>query len=621
MVRRLAFVFLLLCVTNAPARDKSDEWIEVRAPHFAVVTNAGEKKARYAADQFERMRAVFEKVFPGIAADSGSPITVIAVRNEKEFRALEPEAYLAKGQLKLAGLFLRAPEKNFILLRLDAEGDHPYATVYHEYTHFLTRNAGEWLPLWLNEGLAEFYENTDIRDKDALLGKPSEANLNLLNHTRLLPLATLFAVDSSSPYYREENKASIFYAESWALTHYLWINDFQAKTTLISDYGAMAKQKVDPVVAATRAFGDLQVLQKALEKYVQSPLNQLQMKGAVTVNDAEFKVQPLTLAQSEALRAEFLAYNQRGADAKALLEQVLKDDPNNVSAHETMGYLEFRQRHLEEARKWYEQAVQLDSQSYLANYYFAAIAMSGGQLKPEDEARVENSLRTAIKLNPSFAPAYDRLAVFFGMRHQNLEEAYMLALHAVSIDPENVTYRLNSANVLMQRERGQDAVRVIQNASKVAKSPEDIARVQNALQMAEQYQAAKEAFEAQAQRAEAGAGPAAQPDGPPAAVDQESSAPVLKHAATVAQGPHRDATGIIKDVQCSMPAKMDLKLETDKGTVVLHTDNYYKVLFSALGFAPTGTLRPCSDLAGRPARVEFVDSDNAPQITSVELQK
>ena len=63
------------------------------------------------------------------------------MKDKKAFQALEPEAYLAKGQLELAGLFLRAPDKNYVLLRLDAQGEHPYATVYHEYTHLLLGDA------------------------------------------------------------------------------------------------------------------------------------------------------------------------------------------------------------------------------------------------------------------------------------------------------------------------------------------------------------------------------------------------------------------------------------------------------------------------------------------------
>jgi hypothetical protein len=202
-------IFLLLTVLSAlvaPARDKPENWLEVRSPHFIILCNAGEKPGRHVAGQFERMRLVFHAEFPEARVDSGAPIIVLAVKDKKDFQTLEPEAYLAKGQLELAGLFLRAPDKNYILMRLDAEGLHPYATVYHEYTHLLWSPAERWLPLWLNEGLAEFYQNTDIRDNDVTLGQPSPENLFILRHERLLPLPTLLTIDQSSPYYHEGSK-------------------------------------------------------------------------------------------------------------------------------------------------------------------------------------------------------------------------------------------------------------------------------------------------------------------------------------------------------------------------------------------------------------------------------
>ena len=70
------------------------------------------------------------------------------------------------------------------------------------------------------------------------------------------------------------------------------------------------------------------------------------------------------------MRADFLAYDERTKDARALLDGVLKEDPNNVIAYEAMGYLAFREGKLDEAGKWYEKAVKLDSHSFLAQYYF-----------------------------------------------------------------------------------------------------------------------------------------------------------------------------------------------------------------------------------------------------------
>jgi len=131
MKRRILLFLPLLAVVSAPTRDKPENWIEVRSQHFVVATDSNEKQGRRIADQFERMRSVFHAAFPKLQVDPPSPIIVLAVKDERGFKALEPEAYLAKGSLRLGGLFLRAPDKNYVLMRLDAQGEHPYAVVYH----------------------------------------------------------------------------------------------------------------------------------------------------------------------------------------------------------------------------------------------------------------------------------------------------------------------------------------------------------------------------------------------------------------------------------------------------------------------------------------------------------
>ena len=617
MLPRLASVLLMFTAALAPARDKAETWTEVRSPHFVVVTNSNEKQGRRVADQFERMRSVFHVAFPKLQVDPGSPIIVLAIKDDKDFKALEPAAYLAKGSLMLGGLFLRTPDKNYVLMRLDAEGEHPYSVVYHEYTHLILSKAAEWMPLWMNEGMAEFYQNTEIREKEALIGEPSGENLALLRQNRLLPLATLFTVDEKSPYYHEENKGSIFYAESWALIHYITIKDHQDKRSRLAQYSELLSQKVDQATAATTAFGDLRQLQGELEGYIhQASFSYFKMTTTTEVDDSAFTAQVLGPAQADALRADFLAYNQRTADARTLLEHVLQEDPNNVSAQETLGFLEFRQGHVEEARQRYAQAVQFDSQSFLAHYYFAAMSMNG-TMAASDEAKVENSLRASIKLNPTFAPSYDRLAVFLGMRSRNLEEARTMGLTAVSLDPANVGYRINLANVLLAMRNGQSAVEVLRAAVKLAKTPQESQAVDNLLMHAQEYAEALEEMKQNRRRTEEA----------PAGEEQISSSADIPHLARrknfVPSGPHRFVVGVLKDVHCDAP-NLDLTVTSGAKKLALHADNYYKIQFTALNFQPSGDLNPCNDLESRPAKVEYVDSadkDDVPRLLAVELRK
>jgi len=478
MFRRIAVLVLFLAAFHLSASGSPAAWVEVQSPHFTLVTDAGDQQGRRVLDQFERMRGVFRTLFPHAHVDPPAPVLIIAAKDQEHFEALEPLAYLAKDKISLAGLFLNAEDKNYILLRLDADGAIPCATIYHEYTHLQLSYASDWLPLWLNEGLAEFFQNTDIRDTGVQLGKPSFNDLLYLRQNGILPLPALFQVDVDSLDYHDQQKGSIFYAESWALTHYLEITDRRQHTHRLVDYAKRVNRHEDPVAAAGKAFGDLNRLQKALESYIaQTTFEYLRISNAaVPIDDASFKVRTLTPVEADAICADFLAYNQRAGDARALLATVLQRDPGNLSAHETLGLLEMEAGHREAARQWYEQAIKLDSQSYLVYYYYAAISIAAGS---GSDAGIENSLRMAIQLNPRFAPAYDQLASFYEARGEKPHEARMLKLQAMSLEPGGMRYRLSAANVLLEEVRPEHALHILRPALSAAKMPDQVIRPSN----------------------------------------------------------------------------------------------------------------------------------------------
>jgi Tfp pilus assembly protein PilF len=587
------------------------------------VSNGGEKQARHVAGQLERMRSVFQTLFPAPSADSGSPIVALALKDKKSFQTLEPEAYLAKGQLDLAGLFLNAPDKNYILLRMDAEGEHPYATIYHEYTHFRVRNTSDWLPLWVNEGLAEYFQNTEIWGKEVYLGEPSPDDIQYLRQNRLLPLTTLFKVDHNSPYYHDEQKGSVFYAESWALVHYLQINDFPKRIDRLADYVQLVSQNVDSVTAAERAFGDLNQLQNALNLYVgQGSFQQFKAAVPTNVDETTFAVHALTLPQANAVRADLLAYDGRTRDAHALLDNVLREDPDNLQAHETMGYLSLSEGDHQAALNWYAQAVKLGSESYLTQYRFAAMSlMNGGHLSTEDAAAVETSLRKAIELNPSFAPPYDALAGLYARQHERLDEAHALNVKAIALDPNNLTYRENAASVLLVQDNQADAIRVLQLALARAKVPQDRAVIESRLQAIQQYQTEQAGAEkVQAMQNNASVErPSTQGQ---IVVPENAAGDGAKHPNETPHGTMRVFTGTVRSAVCSYPSVLELKIADAAKTLSLYSNNFSKIEFSAANFTPKGDLDPCRDLLGLKARVEYSEtSDKAEdgQIVSVVL--
>ncbi len=489
---RPVVLFLVLFVAFAASTSgQTDAWLEVCTPHFVVVSNSSEKDVRRVSRQFERMRLVFQRVFPAASLDTPTPIVVLAVESKRNMEALEPEICLHKGQANVVGLFLQAPEKNYVLIWQNAGGLHPFAPIYHEYAHFVLGGTGARMPLWLSEGWAEFYQNIEIANNEVRIGKVDAYTVDSLQRNQWLPMATLLAVDRHSPYYHEEDKISIFYAEAWALTYYLKTKDIRENTHRILDYLDLIHKRVDSVSAASQAFGDLQQLQADLRKYVvNGDYSVVQIPVSADLDDSSSVVRNLTQTEADTVRADFLAHEGRLDDARTLLETVLREDPQSISAHESMGYIAFRQRNYDEAHTWYAQAVKLDSESFLAHYYVALSAIKVSEMKKRlpdasGQASIETNLRSALKLSPSFAPASDGLGVFLAMRGKDYDEAHQWIQKAIQMDPGSIEFRIDDANVLMRMNRSKDAIDELEAALKMVPTPEQTSAMENMLQVAQ----------------------------------------------------------------------------------------------------------------------------------------
>lgn len=612
---RIACAWLVAAALIRPAAASTDQWIEVRSAQFTVLSDAHEKEARQILDQFERMRWVFGALFPEASADPAQPVVVVAAKDRKIFAAMEPAEYLGRGKLNLGGYFLHTLDKNYILLRLDAEYEHPYAAVYHEYTHLQFASASEWMPLWLNEGLAEFMQNTEFRNNDVVLGGPSAGHILYLQQHSMIPLSVLFKVDAASPYYHEEEKASVFYAESWALTHFLIMTDRENHSHRLNDYIKLVRNNEDPATAAEKAFGNLDDLARALGRYVQArAYRELVMSSAAApIDESAYKIRTLTPSEADALRADVLARVQRTAEAHTLLDQVLKEDPGNVQAHETMGFLAMSEKNFPEALQWYGEAVKLDSQDYLAHYYFAALSMNMGAA--DEDKQIESSLQAAIRLNPRFAPPYDRLAVFYAMRRENLEQAHWMSLRAVSLDPGNAGYRVNAASVLLRMGRYDDARATLKGAARVAKNPAELAMVQSQMERVGEIQAARAQEQAYAKE---------QQEAPtPAPVTEVSTEP--KHPTEPANGPHFVVDGVVENTSCHYPSEIEFQIKTAAGkTVTLYNNDFDQIDFTAVRFIPRQSMNPCTDFKGMKIHATYVaarDSSMDGQIVAMVLRR
>jgi tetratricopeptide (TPR) repeat protein len=378
-------------------------------------------------------------------------------------------------------------------------------------------------------------------------------------------------------------------------------------------------QHVDPVTAALQAFGDLKKLEPQLRDYMfHRTYQELKLNSAVApIDEKAMTATSIPQTQADAVRADVLAYVGRRGDAGVVLDAVLKADPKNVQALETMGYLAQRDGKMDEARKWFSQAVDLDSQSFLAQYYFGAISLMHGDTSQQTEA----SLRKAIQLNPRFAPANDALAMLYARRRDNLDEAHLLSVTAVALEPSVTQYRMDAAYVLMQMGRYDDAIRVLDLAKSVAKSTLEADVVQTRIAQVEQVRQNMERAKQQNAQVQTTVTTVGQPVAG-GQTPSEDAGP--RHPSEKPHGPMLTAVGTIQSVTCSYPVVIEMKIVGAKGTIALYNNNYYDVDFTAANFTPQGELHPCKDIEGMKAKVQYfatADKTVDGQIVSVELSK
>jgi hypothetical protein len=251
-----------------------DRWLEVSTPQFRVVTNAGARKARELARSFTLFQWALSRLQPDLDLEGEDPITVLAFDDEESFAPykLRREEEKATATKSVIGQFFGHPEGTYILVNAFPPGrQSSLPTVYHEYVHFfVAKNLGR-VPLWFNEGLAVYYSSFEIRRDRLELGLPPEDFLTWARHRTFWPFDRLFAEDGSSPKFLDPEGRTTFYAQSWALVHFLLTGDEERSRRAGAFLSALNRGQPAPEAWAA-AFGEpLTGLEKSLRGYVNQP--------------------------------------------------------------------------------------------------------------------------------------------------------------------------------------------------------------------------------------------------------------------------------------------------------------------------------------------------------------
>ncbi|KYF48057.1 hypothetical protein BE08_29960 [Sorangium cellulosum] len=271
--------------SRAPPRG-GPPWVELTSPHFLLRTDLDEVEAKETIVHFERIYRAFERVaFPHEPKPNGLT-HVVVFDDEDAFARIGPRG--SGGYISRRGNDM---EHVPTLVFPGGLSDAAREVFQHELSHRFFAYYFPSAPVWLNEGMAEFYSTLRIEEGSVVFGKQLSDRL-ITTGSRWLSLridgravvvvpraalpsvptllsldpAAFYARDVEDPTSREaRRRRSANYTAAWALVHALQIEEDGLLADILFQQGRAA-DAVRAQQIAINILGDDQVSEASLRR-------------------------------------------------------------------------------------------------------------------------------------------------------------------------------------------------------------------------------------------------------------------------------------------------------------------------------------------------------------------
>lgn len=284
-------------------------WFEVRSDTFIVKSSVGEARARQVLRELEAFHQALGRLVFRAVDQPRVPIEVLVLGSDEQLEELSPEYEGRK--LGVTGYYQRGTDRDFIVLSGRVGPQTSTRVAYHELTHYFLGRELAYRPTWLSEGLAEYFAATDIRKDVVFLGLVPRERLQTLQNRRMLPLTELLAIDQTSVYYNETDKANVFYAQSWAFVHFLlhgkYTKEFDQYVKALgrgeADLLGHLKVRLQELEADFQVYLNLLIRRNVPLRMKASVEDRTSARGPVSEADVELVIGELLLSMGKLERA------------------------------------------------------------------------------------------------------------------------------------------------------------------------------------------------------------------------------------------------------------------------------------------------------------------------------
>ena len=496
----LAASILAILIFGSPQAFAKDEpkWIEVHTAHFSIITDAGEKRGREVALRMEQMRSVFGQLILKDKLRMSVPITVIALKSDKQYGLVAPLKQSMAG-----GFYVPGWDRVYIVLNLyEAE---PWRSVAHSLAHYLLNYNYPPAQGWFDEGLAEYFGSLQIGNKVDIGGDPELApewhedamdSLELVTHDSNVPqsltqlvsspvwlsMTDLFTMKHDGSGTLEGTHHTLFYAQSWMVVHYLINKNKMPEAgtyfdlvlnqkvpvdkAMVQAFDFTPQQMEDTVKTYFKSLSGLGIALDQSKKPVELPVDIQQpdhLDLPLGADDIGMAVTPVKEDDAKAMVADVAARLPEHRDqAIHDLQQLAVDPTDNEVAHRGLAREYLREKKFDAAGDELEKATQSNAQDPWIWYYRSALKYQSAQANRQEMRGLANmmqDLRAVADWYPDLADAYNMLGMA-RVEGGGIISALEAQRQAIALAPRNVEYQFNLGQIYVAGKKW-DAAREI----------------------------------------------------------------------------------------------------------------------------------------------------------------
>jgi len=393
-----AIALLLALSLQAQSGDPRDaHWIRLSTSDFDLYTCSGEKQGRDLLRTFEQIRGFFEKATP-VPLLEDFPIRVVAFASPDQFAYYSPNG-------SVVAYFAPGSRTDYIVMQDPTRESYPFGI--HEYMHLLIRHSGLRVPLWLNEGWADVYSTLRPVHGGVAVGDLIPLRIKTLDTTPWLSLDDLTAITTESKLASEGQRVGIFYAESWALVHMLFLSPEY------SDNFPKFLSALNRGVPAAQAF---QSAWGRSEQQVSEDLQNYQRRRKVTgrifeaalgKSDQAVEVSKVEPFDVRLMLADLTVSLNRRTEAAREYESLARLRPDDMQVAESLGFAALSIKEYDEARQNFEKAFAAGDNNALMCLQLALL-----EGRAHQGEKVIAALNRALQSKPDYFEAQFEMGLF-----------------------------------------------------------------------------------------------------------------------------------------------------------------------------------------------------------------